>query len=157
MGQVIAPFGVQGWLRLRVFTEEVDSLAGYDEWWLEAGGAWRAYELEEVAIGGRGLRAKLAEIDDRDAALALSGASIAVPREKMPQGTDDEFYQSDLLGFAVKNLQDEQLGVIASFLDAGANEVLVVKGERERMIPSALIESVDMDERVVIVDWGADY
>ena len=157
MGQVIAPFGIEGWLRLRVYTREVDALTSYPIWWIEREGVWQPHRLENASVADKGLRAKLHEISDRTAAQALRGCQIAISRADMPATAPGEFYCADLIGAEVDNLQAERLGTIESFIEAGPNQVLVVKGERERLIPAPAIRQVDLDARVVTVDWGSEY
>ncbi len=155
MGQVIAPFGVQGWLRLRVYTETADALAEYADWWIERSGQWAPYTVESAAVGTKGLRAKLREIPDRTVAEAFRGARIAVSRADLPK-LENEFYWSDLVGLEVRNARDERLGVVSSLME-GAQSVLVVAGERERLIPAPMITAVDLQGRLIRVDWELEY
>lgn len=157
MGQVVAPFGIKGWLRLKVFTESPDSLTGYPTWWLQQGNTWRGFSVTETQIGDKGLRAKLAEVDDRTAAEALRGCEVAIDKAEMPAAEEGEFYWSELIGLEVKNVQDERLGEIATLMESGGGDLLVVSGERERLIPTRVITEVDTKSGCVTVDWGLDY
>jgi 16S rRNA processing protein RimM len=159
MGRVAAPFAVSGWVKVQVFTERADGLLRYRDWWLRRGGRWRQVTVEEAAVHGRALVAKLRGCDDREAAAALRGSEVAVPRAVLPRNEDGEYYWADLEGLRVRNLQNHDLGRIAGLIDTGANQVLVVRGERERLIPfvRAVVESVDLARGEVAVDWGADW
>ena len=157
MGQVIAPFGIKGWLRIRSFTDEIDALARYSQWWLELKSGWKTFDLVDSNVGGKGLTALLAQIADRTQAETLRNAPIAVPREALPQLETDEFYWSDLIGFAVVTQSQEKIGVLEGLLETSAADVLVVKGETEQLIPAALIIEVDMDGKTIRADWGLDY
>ncbi|HEY7760023.1 MAG TPA: ribosome maturation factor RimM [Burkholderiales bacterium] len=159
MGRVAAPFAVSGWVRIQVFTERPDGLLGYRDWWLRRDGQWRQATVEEAAVHGRVMVAKLKGSDDREAAAALRGSEVAVPRAVLPRNAEGEYYWADLEGLRVHNLQDQELGRIAGVIDTGANQVLVVRGERERLIPfvGAVVQSVDLARGEVTVDWGADW
>ncbi len=157
MGQVIAPFGIKGWLRIRAFTEESDALAKYSHWWLQLASGWTLFDLVESNVGSKGLTAQLAEISDRTQAETLSTAQVAVSRSALPQLEDDEFYWADLIGFSVETPQQEKIGVLDGLLETSVADVLVVKGETEHLIPAALIKQVDMDGKQITVDWGLDY
>jgi 16S rRNA processing protein RimM len=157
MGQVIAPFGIKGWLRIRAFTDEVDSLAAYSQWWLQLESGWKMFRLEDAGTGNKGMTALLADIADRTAAQALRNAPIAVSRSDLPALGKDEFYWADLLGFDVETPEREKLGVLQGLLETSAADVLVVKGEREHLIPAALIVEVDMNGKTIRADWGLDY
>jgi 16S rRNA processing protein RimM len=159
MGRVAAPFGVKGWVRVQVFTEALDSLLDYPTWWLGRGENWREQQVEEADVHGRTLVARLAGCEDREAAAALTGAQIAVPQSELPEPGAGEYYWRDLQGLRVANLQGQELGTVSRLVETGAHGVLVVKGDRERLIPfvDAYVVKVDLAQGELVVDWGADY
>lgn len=159
MGRVSAPFGVRGWLKVHAFTDTLDGLLDYPVWWLGRNGAWHEYRVLEGSVHGKLLIAQLEGVTDRSAAEALKGIEIAVPRDELPLPEENEFYWSDLIGLNVVNAEGVELGKVDSLLQTGANDVLVVKGERERLIPfvKQIVLDVDQAAAIVRVDWGADY
>ncbi|MEW5943009.1 MAG: ribosome maturation factor RimM [Pseudomonadota bacterium] len=159
MGHVSAPFGVRGWIKVHAYTETGDGLLDYPVWWVGKPGAWRECAVLDAEVHSKSLAAHLEGCNDRDAAAALRGALIAVPREALPPAEADEYYWNDLIGLRVVNAQGQDLGEVAKLLETGANDVLVVQGERERLIPfvAGTILEVDVDSGRIRVDWGADY
>jgi 16S rRNA processing protein RimM len=159
MGRIAAPFGVQGWIKVQTFTETLESLLGYAQWWVGQEQNWQCREVEDAAVHGQVVIAKLRGCDDRDAAAGLKGAHVAVPREALPDNAPGEYYWADLHGLKVRNLQGEELGTVSHLLATGANGVLVVQGERERLIPfvAAYVVAVDLAHGELVVDWGADF
>jgi 16S rRNA processing protein RimM len=159
MARVAGPFAVKGWVKLQVYTERVDGLLDYPVWWIGGDGSWAPAEVEDGAAHGAALVAKLKGIDDREAAAALSGREVAVPRSALPGSEEGEYYWADLEGLRVSNLDGQPLGVVSELLETGANHVLVVHGERERLIPfvGAVVKSVDLARGELVVDWGADF
>lgn len=159
MGRVTAPHGVHGWIRVQAFTEMVEGLADYPRWWLARDSRWVPWTVEFAEPRRHGLAAKLQGCDDRDAAAALARAEIAVPRAALPQPAPGEYYWSDLIGLAVSNVEGDTLGSVTSLIETGANDVLVVAGERERLIPfiAQVILEVDLADGSLKVDWAADY
>ena len=160
MGRIVAPYGVRGWLRVQPLTEALDGLLAYRSWWLgRQDQDWREHGLLEGKIHGAGLVVRLEGLDDRDQALRLAGSSVAVPRAALPPATDGEYYWCDLVGMTVVNLQGEVLGQVAEIFATGANDVLVVRGERERLIPfvAPVVERVELQHSRVLVDWHTDY
>jgi 16S rRNA processing protein RimM len=157
---VTAPHGVRGWIRVRAFTESLDGLAKYGQWWLcGGGGSWVPWQVEAIELHRQGLAAKLEGCNDRDAAAALAKAEVAVPREAFPKVEAGEFYWDDLIGLTVSNVDGEVLGSVTSLIETGANDVLVVAGERERLIPfvAPVVVEVDLARAQLKVDWGSDY
>jgi len=161
MGRVAAAHGIRGWVKIQPYTEFLDSLLDYGSWWIgHEGGPWREVEVEQCEVHNKKLAAQLPDCPDRTAAEKLKGLLIAVPRSSLPKQNDDEYYWSDLIGLAVMNESGEALGTVANLLEAGANQVLSVKGESgEILIPfvASAIKQVDVKNRIIRVDWSTDY
>ncbi len=159
MGRITAPFGIKGWVKVQPFTAAAGSLLGYSRWWLQRGTEWREVEVAEARTQMDAVVARLAGCEDRDAAAGFRGAEVAVPRSQLPRTQPGEHYWADLMGLAVVNGESRQLGNIVGILQTGANDVLVVQGERERLIPfiADVIREVDPAAGVVKVDWSAEY
>jgi len=159
MGRVTAPFAVKGWIRVQPFTQAPDGLLAFGQWWLGSGADWTRYQVEEAAVHGRSVIAKLSGCDDREMAMALRGLEIALPRDELPPSAEGEYYWADLQGLRVSNLQAEVLGRVVELLETGANQVLVVQGDRERLIPfvDGVVAEVDLARGEIVVDWGADF
>ncbi len=159
MGRVVAPYGVFGWLKIVPDTEVFDGLLDYKTWWIGKDDDWRELKVESAKIHNDVLVVKLQSIDDRDAAVACKGRQIAVPRASLPMLEGEEYYWSDLIGLAVKNQQHVDFGKITDVFATGANDVIVVSGERERLIPyiAQVILEVDLDAKSMLVDWDTDF
>ena len=159
MGRILGPFGIQGWIKLKTFTESPDGLAGHPSWWLRTRQGWRSAGLEEFRVRPAAVSAKLEGVDDRDAAEALRGMDVAVTRDDLGEAAQGELYWVDLVGLAVVNLQGESLGQVEELLRTGGSDVLVLRGERERLIPfvADFVKSVDREAGRITVDWEAGY
>ena len=119
----------------------------------------RETAVAEARVQDRAVVARLEGCDDRDAAAAYRGKSVAVPRAALPRTQSGEYYWADLIGLKVANTAGQDLGQVTGMLQTGANDVLVVAGERERLIPfiAEVIREVDPAAGIVRVEWGADY
>lgn len=162
MGRIVAAQGILGWVKVQTFTEYLDGLLDYGEWYVgNDTQPWRKIKVLEAKVHGKVLNAKLEGILDRTAAEKYKGLQIAVHCDSLPKGKPDEYYWSDLIGMQVVNLTDESLGVVDSLLETGANDVLSVRDAqaKEILIPfiDSVIQQVSMDEKVIRVDWQADY
>ncbi|MGV8934591.1 MAG: ribosome maturation factor RimM [Gallionellaceae bacterium] len=161
MGRVVAAQGLLGWVKVQAFTQNLDALIEYDTWYLgNDTHPWRELKVMECKTHTKVLVAKLEGIADRTAAEACKGLLIAVPRSSLPKSAVDEYYWSDLIGLSVINLQDEQLGTVDHLLDIGANDILCVRGVNgEILIPFLVhvVQTVDLKEKIIRVDWQADY
>ncbi len=159
MGRVSAPFGVKGWIKIQPFTAATANLIAYNVWWLGGNGAWVKHAVGDVQVHGRSIVAQLEGCYDREAAAQFRGMQVAVPRDALPHAAVNEFYWADLIGLKVVNLAAQDFGRVVRILETGANAVLVVEGERERLIPfiADVIREVDLAGGVIRLEWGADY
>jgi 16S rRNA processing protein RimM len=160
MGRVSAPFGVRGEVKVQCFGDAPAQLAAMPRWWLTGRQGTVEVRVEQARVHGRSVVARVEGFDDRDAAMAIRGAEVSVPRDALPAAGDGEYYWFDLEGMTVVARDGAALGAIESVLDNGAHSVLVVRaGEIERLIPfvAATVDAVDTQARVVTVDWGADW
>lgn len=166
LGRIHGAFGVRGELKLESFTDPVRGILRYQPWILrDARGVEREIDGARGRETAKGLVATLAGIDDRDAADALRGTEVWVPRSALPPPAEGEYYWVDLEGLRVVNLEGADFGTVSHLFATGANDVLVAQGGapgdgRERMIPFLqpdVIRSVDFDAGVVTVDWDADF
>ncbi|NWG39059.1 MAG: ribosome maturation factor RimM [Hydrogenophilaceae bacterium] len=159
MGRIAGPYGIKGWVRIQPFTETLDALLDYPVWQIGSQDNWQEAEIEEAGIRGQSIIAKLAGCNDRDAAFALRGQEIAVFRDELPEPEDNEYYWEDLIGLTVVNREGVELGHVVKLLETGAHDVLVVKNEKEHLIPfvGVYVLNVDLAQGIIEVDWGLDY
>ena len=161
MGRVVAAQGLLGWVKVQAFTQHLDALMAHETWYLsKEPSSWQGIEVLECKPHTKVLVARLEGIADRTAAEKCKGMLIAVPRSSLPKAADEEYYWSDLIGMNVVNLQGELLGVVDNLLDMGANDILCVQKDKvEILIPflTNVIQQVSLQEKLIRVDWQADY
>ena len=160
LGRIAGVFGVRGWVKVFSHTEPRDGILTYSLWSIGEEGGWRERRLLDGKPHGKGIVALLEGYGDRDQAAALIGRDIAVRRDRLPRLEQDDYYWSDLEGVRVQTLEGVELGVISHLFDTGANDVMVVKGERERLIPylwEQVVKQVDLKAGRMLVDWDPDF
>lgn len=165
LGRIAAPYGIKGWVKLHPFGDDPAAWAKMRQWWLATtpdANDWRPLSLEAFRIHGKGPVAKFDGIDDRTAAEKLEGMYVGAPREELPATEEDEFYWGDLIGLEVVNEADEHLGKVASLIEAGANQVLVVRddaADKEHLLPfvASVIKDVEVVAGRIRVAWGKDW
>jgi 16S rRNA processing protein RimM len=159
MGRIVGVFGVEGWVKIESFSEPRSNIVRYRPWQVNLAGVELRVDKPQLRPHGKGLVAKLDGIDDRDAAAALIGAEIRVPRERLPKVKPGEFYWADLEGLAVKTVDGIDLGTVSHLFATGANDVLVVRGDRERLLPYIpdVVRRVDPSMGLIEVDWDPEF
>ena len=134
-----APHGVRGELRLKSYTADPASIAGYA---LTDAAGRRTFGLVEARLAKDDmLVVRLAGVDDRDAAAALTNVKVYVDRADLPPPDPDEFYHADLVGLRVETTAGAVLGRVAAVLDFGAGDILEIEpadGGRPIMLPFTL-------------------
>jgi len=141
------------------YTEPRDNIARFGVWTLRLNGGERLFEVAEGQGHGGNVVAKLHGIDDPEQAREWVGAEIVVERERLPKAGADEFYWTDLEGLEVRTTAGIALGRVDHLLATGANDVLVVRGAAERLIPfvvGAVVKQVDLAAGRIVVDWSPD-
>ena len=159
LGRVSGVFGVKGWLKVQSYTEPRDNIVGFGAWTLRMNGVDHSFEVEEGHSHAGSVVAKLNGVDDRDRARAWVGADIVVPREQLPATAAGELYWTDLEGLEVRTTSGIVLGKVDHLLATGGNDVLVLDSSPQRLIPfvGAVVKDVDLEARLIVVDWSPDY
>lgn len=161
LGRVHGAFGVRGELKLESFTDPAPRIFHYQPWTLrDARGGERELDGARGRASAKGLVATFPGVDDRDSAEALRGAEVWVARAALPPPAPGEYYWVDLEGLRVVNVDGSDFGTVSHLFSTGVNDVLVARGERERMIPFRqpdYVVSVDFGAGVVTVDWDPDF
>lgn len=156
LGRVAGVYGVKGWIKLHSYTDPRAAILDYRDCLLERAGSWQPARIAEGRAHGKGVIARFAGVRDRDQAAADVGAAVAVPRQALPEPEAGHYYWADLEGLRVVHRDGRELGRVAYLLETGANDVLVVQGEREILIPflpGSVILDVDLTEGRIDVDW----
>jgi 16S rRNA processing protein RimM len=160
VGKISGVFGVKGWLKVFSFTDPRENILNYSPWLLKKGSETRSIAVIDGKLQGKAVVAQLDGINDRNQAAGFIGWNILIAPEQLPKAAKGEYYWSDLIGLNVETTLGVQLGVVDSLLETGANDVLIVHGERERVIPflqKQTIMNIDLDAGKIIVDWDPEF
>lgn len=161
LGYVSGLLGVRGWVKVFSDTDPREGILGYQPWYIDRGKGWETWTVEQGRRQGHNVVAKLAGCDDREAAAELVKGVIAVRRDQLKdQLQPGEYYWTDLEGLEVVTIDGTELGRLERLFETGANDVMVVKGERERLIPylwDQVVREVDLDKQRMVVDWDPEF
>jgi 16S rRNA processing protein RimM len=156
VGEITAPHGLRGEVRIKPFTEAPEDISAYGE--VTDAQAKRSFRFERVRVTKNVVVAALAGVDNRDKAEALRGTKLYVAREQLPEpDEEDSWYLTDLIGLEVRLTDDRVLGQIAAVYDFGAGDLLEIRpagGGPSELLPftHANVPSVDIaGGRVTIV------
>jgi 16S rRNA processing protein RimM len=167
VGRLGAVYGIKGWLKVSSFTDYAENIFDYNPWTIGRDKMWQKVNIVEWRRHNNGLIVKLEDVDVREKAQLLTGMDIVISAQQLPELAENEYYWRDLVGLKVVNTTGYDMGVVKSLLETGSNDVIVVKannkdafGVSERLIPlidDQVIISVDMQAKLITVDWDADF
>jgi 16S rRNA processing protein RimM len=171
VGRIADAWGIKGWFRVLSHSADPEALFSSKRWYLQPAerglktfSGTLLLKIREAKDHSGTVVATAQEVDDRDAAGALRGARVFVPRSSFPTASADEYYWVDLIGLAVSNREGVELGTVKELMSTGPQTVLVLEYQadgkaQERMIPfvSAYVDAVDLPGKRITVDWQADY
>jgi 16S rRNA processing protein RimM len=118
LAAVIGAHGIAGEVRLKVFADDLATYKSFN------GGA---LTLKSLRDGSNGAIARFAEVPDRNAAEALRGTALTVPRSALPALEEGEYYHVDLIGLPAVDEQGAALGQVIAVDDYGAGDVIEIE------------------------------
>ena len=159
LGQFGAVYGVRGWLKVSSYTDPIENLLNYPKWQVQHKGAWETITIEEGKTHGKTLVVKIEGLHIREEAQVYTNDYIAIEKEALAKLPEGEYYWRDLIGLNVITKEGTKLGTVQNLLETGSNDVLIVKDKKEIMIPYTknVIISVDLENKVITVDWDPNY
>ena len=171
VGRIADAWGIKGWFKVLSHSADPEALFSSRRWYLqptEQGAKTFSgtllLRIREAKDHSGSIVATAHEVDDRNAAEALRGARVFIPRSSFPTADADEYYWVDLIGLSVLNREGVEMGTVKELLSTGPQTVLVleslVEGKPvERMIPfvAAFVDAVDLPGKRITVDWQPDY
>jgi len=162
VGELTGAFGLQGWVKIRSYTDPRENILNYSPWELELRGERWQVEVVAGRRQGQTVVAALTGIATREEAQALRGAKISIARAQLPELLPGEVYWVDLLGCKVYDLEGRELGQVVNLMETGANDVLIVRDRqaKEILIPwvrDQVIRELDLAAGTILVDWDPNY
>ncbi len=160
VGKIVGVFGVQGWCKIFSHTSPRKNILQYSPWYLKRDGEWQPIKIVKGRPQGKTIVAQFEGVADRSAAEALRETEIAIKPEQLPNLAKDEYYWSDLIGLDVATVSGVPLGKVTEMMQTGANDVVVVKGDKERLIPFLqpnVVVEVDIKTGQMKVDWDPEF
>ena len=123
LAAVAGAHGVKGELRLKLFSDSVESLARHSHFYV--GG--RQLALKDIKDGGKTAIARFEGISDRTAAEALRGELVEIDRDQLPPLGEGEYYHADLVGLACIDDSGNTVGTVVAVENFGAGDLLEVE------------------------------
>ncbi len=132
VGVVAGAHGVRGLVKVKSFTQDPRDLAAYGPLTDEAGGRRLLLEIAGEAKGL--LLARVEGVSDRNAAEALKGLRLYVPRSALPDPGEEEYYQADLVGLSAFDGEGAFQGTVKAVQNYGAGDILEIESQEGKLM-----------------------
>jgi 16S rRNA processing protein RimM len=169
VGHITGAYGIRGGIRVSPYSLDADALLSVKTWWIDKP-SLRTVQVRNAKYHSGDVTATLVDVTDREAAEALKGATVQVSRSDFPELPEDEYYWTDLIGLDAVNLQGETLGKVTDMMHNGAQSILRITPvpdpnaapdakAPERLVPfvDQYVKTVDLQGKMIALDWGLDY
>jgi 16S rRNA processing protein RimM len=158
IGHISGVHGIKGWVKIHSMTVPREAIFEYQPWMMRE--PEEVIRIKQGKRHGKHLIAMLDNVNDREQAETQVNRKISIYRDQFPELPEDEFYWADLIGLRVELKDGKDLGTIRDMLATGANDVMVVQGEKELLIPFVLgqyVHKVDLEQGVITADWDPEF
>ncbi len=157
VGRVLSTRGVKGEIRFQYYNESESNLSGYAVLYADRDGQKIELRPSRVHPHRAQFLIQFAEVETPESASFLIGKELFVKEEDLPGLDEDEYYDYQLIGLTVINERNEPVGRVTEVIHTRANDVIVVKGEREMLVPmqEEFILDIDMHAASIMIVEGA--
>jgi 16S rRNA processing protein RimM len=152
--------GIKGFVRVHSFTEPRDNILHYTNWHAYIAKQWLPLKILQIEVHNKAILVQVEGYNEREQVGYLNNVDIAVDRSQLPPLKPGEYYWDELIGMQVVNQQGQSLGTVVDMMATGANDVLVVEGEKRHLVPylpGRFVIDIDTKQRLITVDWDVDF
>ena len=154
VARIGAANGVRGAVKLWTFTEDPFAVKVYGP--LSTKDGARHFELTSAREAKDHLVVTFKGVATRNDAERLNGVELYIPRDKLPETDDDEYYHADLIGLAAVTPADQPLGRVTAIHNFGAGDIIEIAPPRGAtlLLPftNAVVPSVDLAGGRVVIE-----
>lgn len=160
LGRFGRPQGLKGFIRVISFTEPETAILEYLPWHIQKKDQWLPLALETFQIQNQKILVNIVGYSERESIAELTNCNIGILSAQLPKLSGGEYYWHELTQMHVVNKDGTPLGQVTEVLATGANDVLIVSGEKRYLIPyipGIYIVSVDPVQQQIVVDWDENF
>jgi 16S rRNA processing protein RimM len=141
--------GVKGEVRLKLFSEGVESLSRHPALFVDG----VEHRLISIRDGGKTAVARFEGIADRSAAEALRGSLVEVERSALPALEEGEYYHADMIGLDAVDRDERKIGIVTAVENFGAGDLLEIeKGDGKRGLIPFKPGIADLEDGRIVLD-----
>ncbi|BCA94082.1 ribosome maturation factor RimM [Legionella antarctica] len=160
IGRFGRPHGIKGFVTVHSFTEPRDNILRYTDWHAFLSSSWQPVKILSIEVHNKAIVAQIEGYPDRELVARLTNTEIAVQKDQLAELETGEYYWHQLIGMNVVNQKGDSFGAVVEVMPTGANDVLVVQGEKRHLIPylpGQFIIDINDSQQIITVDWDLDF
>ena len=154
IAKIQAHQGLNGWLKIYSYSESIEKFSKYKYFFVLNNKKYIRLDVEDSLIN-KSIKIKFKNFNSREDSNDYIGKDIYISKDQLDKLKENQFYWNDLIGLNVYLDNEEKIGVVADMIETGSNDVLVIKGDNEILIPYIFGESVKnviIEENKIIID-----
>lgn len=151
IGKISAPHGVRGEVRIVPLTDFPERFENLKTVFLEDDSKM---ELESVKFSNKFIIAKFKNINSRNDIEIFNGKLLMLNRSDIPSLPEGEYYNFDIIGLEVIDDKGSKLGKITEVLKTGSNDVYVVEGKKQILVPALkkVVKEINLTDGFIKVE-----
>lgn len=136
LGKITRAHGLRGEVKMLPYSGHPENVGGYREIVLVGRSAELSGPLaiEKSRVQGKTAIVQLASITTRSEAEAIEGRGVLLSKQYLPEAGENEYYWHQYIGKLVRDKQGNSLGRVETLFYNGAQDVLVIRGDRSEIL-----------------------
>lgn len=154
IGRILSSWGIRGEVKILPLTYSTERFSELSEVVVIINEEEKKLTIEDYRVHGRFVIIKFSEINSPEEARLYRGLDILISDEQSPPLPDGVYYHYQIIGLHVYTTNNRYIGQIHSIIETGGNDVYVVKGDKEYLIPATeeFIKDIDLEKRTMIIE-----
>ena len=146
--------GLNGWLKVYSYSETKQKFSEYKYFFIQKDNNTIRLDIEDISIG-KSIKVKFKNFNCREDSQDYIGEEIFINEDQLDVLEANQFYWKELIGLTAYLNNGKKIGIVSDIIETGSNDVLVIKGEEEILVPYIFGESVMevvVEEKKIIIN-----
>ena len=141
IAKIQAHQGLNGWLKVYSYSETKQKFSEYKYFFIQKDNNTIRLDIEDISIG-KSIKVKFKNFNCREDSQDYIGEEIFINEDQLDVLEANQFYWNELIGLTAYLNNGKKIGIVSDIIETGSNDVLVIKGEEEILVPYVFGESV---------------
>ena len=154
IAKIQAHQGLKGWLKIYSYSETSEKFSKYSYFFISnEENNYIQLKVEKI-IFDKNIKIKFENYNSREELEKYIGKYLYIENDQLDELEENQFYWEELIGLEVYLENDDKIGVVSDIIETGSNDVLVIQGNKEYLIPYLYGESIKKislkDKKIII-------